>query len=93
MAEPVFHIVPENIEVEHVAQKMEPPAMQKHRGKQGQDSLRKVQMSDRQRGKELCRHDAPGIQKLLQMRPEGNLIEKAQQIDQYDGVIDKRNSA
>lgn len=45
MSHAVFDVVAENPQVEHIPQKMKPAPVQKHRGEQGNDEIRKLDAS------------------------------------------------
>ena len=90
MAELIFNVVTEDIKRPHVAQDVPDPPMKEHEGYE-----RKHLLETRKIGADLG-YGIPGrdktvdVDKFIQLRPQGQLIEENDNIDADYGVIDNR---
>jgi hypothetical protein len=66
VAHVILHVVAEDPQVEHVAQDVEPSAMQKHGGNKGQEKVYGVYGQQK-----ICRGSSPGGEIVLRNYTEG----------------------
>src|SRR5439155_7264434 len=78
--EPVLDVVPEDVEVEHVAEDMEPAPVQEHAGQEVHE-------------REVARHQAPAHDERVGLTPaERDLVAEHEQVARDDGVVDDRHA-
>lgn len=89
----VFYIISEYPKIEHVPDKVKPPAVEKHEGYQGQNRSSKEVLAEQLGIKKPGRHNPITGYKIRQACTQSELIEKHQTVYYYQGVVDYRNSS
>jgi hypothetical protein len=80
VAEAILHVVPENPQIPHVAQNVEPAPVEEHGGHKG---LRHIEETDLRNPVEVGdedRHESVAKQKTFQAWPQRDLIKESQAI-------------
>lgn len=81
-----LHIVTEYVQVEHVAQKVEPTAVEEYGGKKRKDRIVYKLGRLGEDGGHLRGDNTENIDKLVQMRTEGQLEQKSEDIGPYENI-------
>src|SRR6202035_4025510 len=76
-ADQVFQVTAKNPQKEHVSQQVQPPAMQKHGGEQGNQA-------------QIIRHDAPVADELIHAVAQHELIQEDDDVDRDQRAGDHR---
>jgi len=87
--EAILDVVAEDPEVEHVPAEVQPPAVKKHRHEHGDD----VRQQRAGQVPETRRNEGDVEQHRLDLRPEGDLPEKHQHVDDDEDDVDHRRGA
>jgi hypothetical protein len=93
MPQHILHIVTKDPEKEHVPDNMEPPSMEKERGKEGEKGWNRIKGVTGKQEKELVGNDTEVKDEAFEIRAKGYLVEKNHDVKNDERYIDKGKGA